>query len=117
MSKLLFIYNANSGIGNLVLDVAHKLFRPETYACNLCTITHNTFSENKAWKTFREQSTIDMDFLHIDEFETKYKETNFEYPIILKEEDTIVKPFLSKAIINTFNSVEDLIAAIKSAYN
>ena len=116
MSKLLFVYNANSGIGNLVLDVAHKLFRPETYACNLCAITHNTFSENKTWKTFRAKSTIDMDFLHSDEFKAQYPNTNFKYPVILQQDNNTLTPFLTTEAINKLTSVEDLMAIIKTHY-
>lgn len=117
MSKLLFIYNANSGIGNMVLDVAHKLFRPETYACNLCAITHNTFSENKTWKAFRLQSTIDMEFLHTDEFEAKYKDTYFTYPIILREDNNTLQPLLKTSVINKLETVGDLINTIKKHIN
>ena len=113
MSKLLFIYNANSGIGNLVLDVAHKLFRPETYDCNLCAITHNTFSENKTWKAFRKNSNMDMVFLHTDEFKAQYPNTNFKYPIILQQSHNTLSPFLTTDAINKLKSVEDLIACIK----
>ena len=47
MSTLLFVYNAKSGIANVLVDISHKLLSPETYSCNLCVITHNTFIENK----------------------------------------------------------------------
>jgi len=113
MSKLLFVYNANSGIDNMVLDVVLKLFRPETYACNLCAITYNTFSENKKWKAFRQQNIVEMDFLHTDEFEAKYKDSLFTYPIILKEDNNTLQPFLKTNTINKLKTVDDLINAIK----
>jgi len=113
MNKLIFVYNANSGIGNLVLDVAHKLFSPKTYACNLCAITFNTFSENKTWKTFRAQSTIDFEFLHIDEFKKKHQNLKFDYPVILNES---IEVFLDKEAINALHNVEDLISIIKTKH-
>lgn len=116
MSKLLFVYNANSGIGNIVLDIAHKLFSPETYACNLCAITFDTFSENKTWKLFRERSDIDMSFFHIDEFELKHVHSKFEYPIILEQTNTNLHTFLSKEDINKLATIEDLITTIDTKF-
>ena len=62
MSSLLFVYNAKSGIANILIDISYKLLSPETYSCNLCAITHNTFTENKTWKKYRLTSNIDMSF-------------------------------------------------------
>jgi len=117
MQKLIFVYNANSGIGNTFIDVAHKIFSPKTYACNLCAITFDTFTENKLWKQFRENSTIEMEFLHSDEFKNKYNFKAFEYPVVFsKEKDTLVT-FLSTKVINKIKSVDELIKVIQVQYN
>ncbi len=116
MQKLIFVYNANSGIGNMVLDVAHKLFSPKTYACNLCAITFDTFSENKYWKRFRESATIKMKFLHIDEFENEYHINTFKYPTILVAENNNIEEFLSAEVINKMESVEELVSAIEAHF-
>ncbi|NJM95354.1 MAG: GTPase, partial [Acaryochloridaceae cyanobacterium CSU_5_19] len=44
MDRLIFVYNANSGGINTALDIAHKLLSPSTYRCNLCRLTHDTFT-------------------------------------------------------------------------
>lgn len=72
MNTLLFIYNANSGIGNTILGIGHKLLNPKIYQCNLCALTHHTFSEDKSWKKFRNNSKIEMLFFHSDEFEKAF---------------------------------------------
>ena len=113
MKKLLFIYNANSGIGNMVLDVAHKLFSPKTYNCKLCALTYDTFSENLIWKDFRKNSNLDFDFLHLDEFKAKYQDEAFSYPVILDETAIGLNEFLSTEAINAISSIEDLILVIK----
>jgi len=114
MKTLLFVYNANSGIGNMILDVAHKFFSPKTYACHLCALTYDTFSENRIWKDFRTKSNIDFTFLHIDEFETKYPKANFSYPIILEDNNAELSIVFDKAQINALTSVEGLIHAIEA---
>ena len=51
-SRLLFVYNADSGLFNTLTDIAHKMLSPKTYTCNLCAITHGLFSEKEEWKEF-----------------------------------------------------------------
>ncbi|WP_353779748.1 GTPase [Winogradskyella sp. 3972H.M.0a.05] len=107
--KLIFVYNANSGKLNALLDSGHKLFSPNTYKCQLCAITHGTFSEKKQWKQFRENTNLDMEFYHIDEFEAQYPDANFKFPIILKEELGKLTTVVSS---EDFKDIEDIEALI-----
>ncbi len=111
--KLLFVYNAKSGKINTLFDVGHKLINPSTYACKLCELTHGVFKEKEIWKRFREESLIDMEFYHSDEFESKYPELNFTYPIILKEENKVLTPLVDRDQLNNTQDVEELIQSIK----
>jgi hypothetical protein len=38
--KLLFVYNADSGLFNSIAEAAHKIVSPQTYRCDLCRITY-----------------------------------------------------------------------------
>ncbi|MCK5400101.1 MAG: GTPase [Flavobacteriaceae bacterium] len=115
MSSLLFIYNAKSGFANTIIDISNKLLNPETYSCNLCAITYNTFTENKTWKSFRAQSEIDMKFYHIDEFVRRYPNySNLEFPIILLKKENDLQEFMSSKKINALKNVEDLISVIEN---
>ena len=69
-AALLFVYNADSGLFNLLADIGHKIFSPDTYACELCMLTHGYFSENKAWRHFIDALDCDCRFMHRDEFAT-----------------------------------------------
>lgn len=109
--KLLFVYNADSGMLNTAKDIGHKLFSPQTYDCFLCSLTHGTFRENPQWKTFRENSAIEMQFLHRDEFEKKFDE-KFEYPVILKQADSL-EVAVSKDVLGSFSSLDNLIEAVE----
>lgn len=81
--KLVFVYNANSGKLNTMFDIAHKIFRPETYECSLCLLTHDILTENSLLSAFKNNPNFDIEFLHKDEFNVKY-DLEFEYPVILK---------------------------------
>lgn len=111
-SKLIFIYNAKSGKLNSLLDTAHKFFSPDTYACNLCALTFDSFSENKKWKEFREKSAIEMDFLHVDEFKKRYASKfghKFTYPIVLIKNKGELEVFISTEKMNGLQTTSELI--------
>jgi hypothetical protein len=110
--KLIFVYNADSGFVSTMLDIGHKIVNPETYSCNLCQMTFDTFSENKKWKEFREGSDIDMEFLHRDEFEKKHG-MKLDYPVVLKETDTL-ETVISRKKLDEFTSLDELITAVKN---
>jgi len=54
ISKLIFVYNANSGAINALLDSAHKIISPQTYDCKLCELTYGVFKEDEEWLRFLE---------------------------------------------------------------
>ena len=110
--KLIFVYNADSGFVSTMLDIGHKIVNPETYSCDLCKMTFDTFTENKKWKEFRENSEITMEFLHRDEFEKKYK-MSFDYPVVLKKTEAIEVALSSKKLTE-FKSLDDLINAVQA---
>jgi len=86
ITKLVFVYNANSGKLNGYLDIAHKIISPKTYPCSLCDITHGVFKEHEKWKNFRQRVKTPMEFLHLDEFKQQYASkfsAKFKFPIVL----------------------------------
>jgi hypothetical protein len=107
-SKLIFVYNADSGVFNLLADVAHKIFSPQTYSCNLCAITHSNFGMKKEWKEYLESLETPLEFLHADELKSKYQFEKVELPAIFKEENGNLILAVNAAAINRCNSIEDL---------
>ncbi|SHJ23702.1 hypothetical protein SAMN02745146_2574 [Hymenobacter daecheongensis DSM 21074] len=70
---LLFVYNADSGLGNAVLDLLHKTLSPRTYACSLCALTYGVRMQPE-WREFLQQLPITPTFLHRDELPTRHPE-------------------------------------------
>ncbi len=110
--KLIFVYNADSGMISMLRDISHKLMSPHTYECFLCSLTHGTFREDPRWKSFKENSIIDMEFLHRDEFEKKYKQKE-AYPVVLRQTDRL-EVVISRNQLAHLSSVDDLIITVKS---
>lgn len=110
--KILFIYNADSGKMNAMLDIAHKIISPSTYNCSLCALTHSALTEKDEWRSYKDTAKNELSFLHKDEFEKIYTQ-RFDYPVIL---DISGKPrvLLDADEINAMASVKDLINALET---
>lgn len=115
--KLIFIYNADSGLGNLLLDGAHKILSPTTYECSLCSLTFGAFSEKSVWKKFREDSKVEMEFLHKDEFNKQYASKfghKFNFPIVLIESNHGLEIFVKTEELNGLENTAELIEIIEN---
>lgn len=106
--KIVFVYNADSGVFNLLSDIAHKIFSPQTYACNLCAITHSNFGMKKEWKEYLDSLENPLEFLHGDEFKSKYELERAGLPAIFVEENNSLKQIVTAEQINKSQSIEDL---------
>ncbi len=113
--SLLFVYNADSGKINALVDIAHKFLSPQTYSCALCQLTHDTLRENKLWKNFREKQSGRFQFLHKDEFIVEHPNSEISaFPVVLHKSDTHkLHVLLTPAEISQFKKTEDLIFQIE----
>lgn len=118
IDKLIFVYNARSGTVNALLDAGHKLISPATYSCNLCALTHSTFSEKDVWKDFRNSLAIETEFLHSDEFEKAFASKfghRFDYPIVLASVAGELQSLITTGVLNEIKEVSSLIEVVKRA--
>ncbi len=115
---LVFVYNAESGLFNTLGDVAHKIFSPETYACNLCALTHTAFHVRREWKEFIERLDARTEFLHADEFHKLYGLTGLPLPAILRRRrDATLEEFIPAARINSCRTLDELKRLITDKLN
>lgn len=109
--QLIFVYNANKDPISAIVDYAHKVFKPSTYACELCALTHHHFGERNAWKDFQERTNAEMEFMYIRGFEEKFNLT-FIYPVILEREGDRFVELIGKQKLHQMTSVDDLIEVL-----
>ena len=110
--KLIFVYNADSGFMNTLMDIGHKALSPDTYQCNLCGLTFGIVGEHKQWKQFREESNVEMKFLHRDEFEREYNR-EFKYPVILQEKEAGLQIAISQTDLEKIPNLDRLIERVQ----
>lgn len=90
MHKVVFVYNADTGLMNGMFDFFHKLVKPDTYQCSLCKVTHNMTGMRNAWKSYLDSLALEKDFYHRDEFKKQFPEwTHHPLPAVflLKDEE------------------------------
>lgn len=112
--KIIFVYNAKSGLKNAVVDSLHKLASPSTYSCNLCELTFSAFSERQQWLEFRENSDFEMVFLHIDEFERLYTLPKVQYPTAFLQNEDSFTQIVSASEFESMKCLDELIEKIQS---
>ena len=107
-AQLVFVYNADGGLFNTLSDVAHKIFSPETYACNLCALTHTAFGMRREWKEFLESLDARTEFLHADELRSRYGMKGLALPAILRKRGATLEEFADAATINSCRTLDEL---------
>lgn len=113
MKKIIFVYNADSGLLNLLKDGLQKTFTPDQYQCALCSITYGLISMKKKWKDFLKTLPYEQEFLHKDEFEKKYKKANISYPTILLKENDSLTPIVTSKQLEEMNGLNNLIKTVQ----
>lgn len=106
--RLIFVYNADSGLFNTLADMGHKLLSPQTYPCRLCALTHTLFAMRTQWKRFLEGLPSEPVFLHRDEFIRTYPDLSMNLPAVLVEEGGNLSICLDTGEIGACRSPEAL---------
>lgn len=115
MKNLIFVYNADSGKFNALTDSLHKLISPDTYECRLCELTHGFFSEKSEWSGFLKEQDFSADFLHRDEFITKFPEfTDHPLPAIFQQDGNNLEILVSAQDFKSISDLAELCAKLKS---
>lgn len=111
---LIFVYNADSGLVNTLLDIGHKIVSPQTYACNLCAITHSTFSMRDEWKQFVAGLGVPIEFLHRDELAKQYGMRAVELPAVFRKNNDALETWITREEVNRCHSLGDLEQLIRT---
>ena len=106
--RLIFVYNADSGLFNTVTDIAHKILSPDTYACNLCALTHGHFTVRAEWVAFLKTLDADCEFLHRDEFTERYGVRDTDLPAIFRKNDAGLQLWIDAATLRATESLDAL---------
>jgi len=111
---LIFVYNADSGLVNTLLDIGHKIVSPQTYACNLCAITHSTFKMRDEWKQFVTQLGCPVEFLHRDELAKQYGLRDVGLPAVFRRNNGTLETWITREEINRCRTLGELAQLVRT---
>ena len=119
--ELILVYNADSGLFDVIKDALHKTFFPSTYQCNLCALTYGKFSMKDEWKEFVDKLDMHYLFLHRDEFYRKLEShpehlKDVEFPAIFLNKDGKITLFIDHKEINKCKTLKELMALISNKF-
>jgi len=77
---LYVVYNADSDLWSLLVDVARKLAGRDE--CPLCTLTHGPTGERAAWKQCKQALKVPVDAVHRDELADELRQIDAPLPFI-----------------------------------
>lgn len=112
--KLIFVYNADEGVFNTLMDTAHKLFAPSTYECNLCALTHGITSMKSEWKSYMSSLNYETRFYHRAGFKTEWPMLDVELPVVMIQKDDNNQPemLMDAALLDEQKSLAQLMAVM-----
>lgn len=111
--QLLFVYNAKSNTVNKAFDSIHKLVSPQTYNCNLCSLTHNNFGERKEWADFKNTVGLEFQFLYSNDFLKHFPSEKTVFPVVFIKSKHKIEALISSSEINSLKNLTELIQLIK----
>ncbi len=110
--ELVFVYNADSGPWNKLLDAGHKLFSPSTYACKLCALTYGAVSMRAPWARFIAELPHPVRFAYRDELSRDGEQVPAA-PALLERDGRRWVSLLDRDAINACADLDELIARVR----
>ena len=108
-TELLFAYNADSGLGNALVDYGKKYLQPSKYDCQLCMVTYGPFGMKSDWKKFVKTLPAPAVFLHKDELRDKYPAIDIALPaVVTVKAGKLDRVLLDRSEFQNISSLDDL---------
>ena len=114
-TRLIFIYAADSGLFNTVTDIAHKIFSPKTYECQLCKISHGWFGMHEQWRKGIEELGVEPEYHHRDRLPAALEKScaGLEFPcILLQKEKDDARILMNQEEISKFEGIDKLLEVL-----
>ena len=118
-TRLLCVYNADTGLIQALMHAVHKAVRPETYPCSLCALTYGAVSMRGDWKAFWRALDPQVDFYHRDDFTADFPvvgtggKREVALPVILiSEKGEEPRVLISNEELDAMADVRELMAKV-----
>ena len=111
ITQLVFIYNAKNGLINGMFDYVHKFVSPETYQCNLCSITYDMGGKKDQRTEYLNRLPLRVQFAYKNNilesnFNVNYKNQSLPCVFLIKDKKQFL--ILSSREINKMETLDEL---------
>ena len=114
-ARLVFVYNAKAGLLAGALDSVHKTLSPDTYACDLCALTHGIFTIRPQWRRWLKELPLEADFYHRPDFRAAFPELKDEpLPLVGICEEQQFSMLLDAKALRQIDNVDQLVSALQA---
>ena len=113
VDRLVFVYNADGGIAQGIMDSVHKLVSPGTYACSLCAITHGVLRMDPKWWAWLATLPMPVAFVHKDELAVALPGLTIALPAVVVERGAMRTVVVDAERLASLGSVDALIAELE----
>ncbi|MEZ4402382.1 MAG: hypothetical protein R3B06_20320 [Kofleriaceae bacterium] len=115
MRQLVFAYNADGGLANLLKDAAHKVLRPATYPCSLCAVTYGPLGMRRRWAAFVRGLPARVRFLHRDELRAEFGDPPDPLPALYEvDPPATLRQLIGKAALDACGDLDALEALVRA---
>ncbi|SNC62117.1 hypothetical protein SAMN06265337_0607 [Hymenobacter gelipurpurascens] len=114
LPELLFVYNADAGLVNGLLDTLHKTFSPATYACSLCAVTYGATAMRPQWREFINELPARAIFRHRNELLEEFPQlANQPLPAVFRRARGLEwEPFLTATELKAARELPQLMQLV-----
>jgi len=114
--RLVFVYNAQSGLLNAARDGLHKLLSPATYPCSLCALTYGAVSMKRRWGRYVASLPYPVAFHYRDTAAARgWWGQEAPLPVLLHIAGASVEVLLGAEAIDACAELDTLMAAVTRA--
>ena len=115
VDRIILVYDADSGVAALLLDVCKKLFGRED--CALCALTYSPVGKRRAWSACAKGLGVAVEELHRDRLPADWGIARTELPCILgRAGDERPRVLVNRAeIIACHGSIDELERRLRAA--
>jgi hypothetical protein len=117
INTLIFVYNADSGIANALLDTGRRIFTPQDYPCPLCMVTYGPFGMRSEWKIFIAELPYDVTFLHKNELPTRLQKELKDFPCLVLHAGDRTSVLISAEEFKKIKDLTTLKSTVTAALN
>lgn len=114
--RIIFVYNADSGLANSVFDHLHKVLSPSTYACNLCRLAYPGFTMAPAWKEFLASLPVEAEIHHRDTFRKAYGERPEPLPAVYRLSGGILSVVADGRALSSARTLDELVDLLRARF-